>query len=114
MQIGDDLAAALIRDRAGGAFDPDVARPFADHAAEILAFDPHGSAWPETLASEPQPHLMLQGNAIDQALGAIGDLPIWCRRNSLVTRTVSPGLPQLPAGGARSAPRRSWHCGAAR
>ncbi|WP_165362430.1 HD domain-containing phosphohydrolase [Promicromonospora panici] len=70
---GDEFAARVVHGRAGGAFDPDVAEPFAEHAAEILAFDPRDSAWPETLAAEPPPNLMLKGEAIDQALGAIGD-----------------------------------------
>jgi HD-GYP domain-containing protein (c-di-GMP phosphodiesterase class II) len=70
---GDEFAARVVRGRAGGAFDPDVAEPFARHAAEILAFDPRDSAWSETLAAEPSPHLMLRDEAIDQALGAMGD-----------------------------------------
>ena len=38
---GDTFAAQVVRGRAGGAFDPDVAEPFAEHAAEILALDPN-------------------------------------------------------------------------
>jgi HD-GYP domain-containing protein (c-di-GMP phosphodiesterase class II) len=70
---GDEFAARVVRSRAGSAFDPDVAGPFADHAAEILAIDPHASAWTETLAVEPGPNLTLEGEAVDHALGAIGD-----------------------------------------
>jgi HD-GYP domain-containing protein (c-di-GMP phosphodiesterase class II) len=70
---GDEFAARVVRGRAGGAFDPDVAEPFARHAAQILAFDPHDSAWSETLAAESSPHLMLRDEAIDRALGAMGD-----------------------------------------
>lgn len=70
---GDGFAAEVVRDRAGGAFDPDVARPLADHAAEILRFDPDTSVWDEALACEPHPNLTLEGESIDRALGAIGD-----------------------------------------
>ena len=70
---GDEFAAEVVRERAGGAFDPDIAEPFADSAAVILGFDPHASAWPETLACEPPPNLILEGLTIDRALGAIGD-----------------------------------------
>ena len=70
---GDEFAAGVVRQRAGGAFDPDIAGPFADSAAVILGFDADASAWAETLACEPPPNLMLEGLAIDRALGAIGD-----------------------------------------
>jgi HD-GYP domain-containing protein (c-di-GMP phosphodiesterase class II) len=70
---GDDFAAAVVRRRAGGAFDPEVATRLADHAAELLAVDAQPSAWDETLACEPLPRLTLEGAAIERALGAMGD-----------------------------------------
>ena len=69
---GVERAAAVVRERAGGAFDPRVAGCLADNAAEILTRDREGSAWEETLASEPHPRLALEGEAIDRALAAIG------------------------------------------
>jgi HD-GYP domain-containing protein (c-di-GMP phosphodiesterase class II) len=72
--LGDqDSAARVVRERAGGAFDPTIAAQLADGAAEILAIDDDTSAWEETLACEPTPRLTLEGEAIDRALGAIGD-----------------------------------------
>src|SRR5262245_56210025 len=47
---GAEFAARVVRRRAGGAFDPALATPFADAAAELLAFDADASAWEETLA----------------------------------------------------------------
>jgi HD-GYP domain-containing protein (c-di-GMP phosphodiesterase class II) len=70
---GPEFAAGVVRRRAGGAFDPAVAIPLADAAAELLALDTDASAWEETLACEPQPRLALAGEAIDRALGAMGD-----------------------------------------
>ncbi|HET6748526.1 MAG TPA: HD domain-containing phosphohydrolase [Actinomycetes bacterium] len=70
---GPELAARVVRGRAGGAFDPAVAIPLADAAAELLAPDGGGSVWEETLACEPGPRLALEGEAIDRALGAMGD-----------------------------------------
>jgi len=70
---GAELAAHVIRKRAGGAFDPAVAIPLADAAAALLALDPDVSAWEETLACEPGQRLTLEGEAIDRALGAMGD-----------------------------------------
>jgi HD-GYP domain-containing protein (c-di-GMP phosphodiesterase class II) len=70
---GAEFAAGVIRGRAGGAFDPAVAIPLADAAAELLALDDDASAWEETLACEPGPQLALEAEAIDRALGAMGD-----------------------------------------
>ena len=70
---GQDFAVRMVRSRAGGAFDPNVAESFSSRAREILARDPQGSAWPEILDGEPTPQRMLDGGAIDEALGAMGD-----------------------------------------
>jgi HD-GYP domain-containing protein (c-di-GMP phosphodiesterase class II) len=70
---GPEFAAQVVRRRAGGAFDPAVAVPLADAAAELLAVDADASVWEETLACEPGPRLVLEGEAIDRALGAMGD-----------------------------------------
>jgi response regulator RpfG family c-di-GMP phosphodiesterase len=70
---GGEFAARVIGERAGHAFDPDVAAAFMDEASEILALDSVSSTWEETLAVEPQPWLTLEGEAIDRALAAMGD-----------------------------------------
>jgi HD-GYP domain-containing protein (c-di-GMP phosphodiesterase class II) len=70
---GDQYAANVVRQRAGGAFDPEIAGRLAQEADDILAFDDGRSAWDEFLAAEPSPKLMLQGGAINQALAAMGD-----------------------------------------
>jgi HD-GYP domain-containing protein (c-di-GMP phosphodiesterase class II) len=94
---GDEVAARLIRERSGHAFDPTIARVLADEAAELLGFEPSASAWDETLAHEPRPHLILTGAAIERALAAMGDF----------TDLVSPylvghsaGVADLAAGAA--------------
>jgi len=69
---GVERAAAVVRGRAGAAFDPRIAACLADNAAEILTRDREASAWEETLASEPYPRLTLEGEAIDRALAAMG------------------------------------------
>lgn len=71
---GDEYAVAMIRERAGKAFDPEVANAFAIEAAEVLAAaDAPQSAWEATLAAEPKPWLTLDGEEIDRALAAMGD-----------------------------------------
>ena len=70
---GAGRAAVVVRERAGHAFDPEIAAALADDAAEILAVDDAASAWQETLAREPAPPLTLDGAAVDRALAAMGD-----------------------------------------
>jgi len=70
---GDELAARVIRARAGAAFDPAIATRLADEAADLVPLDDEKSVWDETLAAEPAPHLALRGEAIDQAIAALGD-----------------------------------------
>jgi HD-GYP domain-containing protein (c-di-GMP phosphodiesterase class II) len=69
---GAERAVRLVRERAGGAFDPELAACLADHADEILALDEQES-WQETLAREPRPPLMLAGEGLDRALAAMGN-----------------------------------------
>ena len=71
--VGPAGAAELVRERAGKAFDPEVATCLADHADEILAPAAEESAWPEVLAREPGPELVLAGAEIDRALAAMGN-----------------------------------------
>ena len=70
---GPEFASRVIRERAGGAFDPEIVKLLADRAPEILAADASESVWDEILALEPSPRLILQGEAVDRALAAMGD-----------------------------------------
>jgi HD-GYP domain-containing protein (c-di-GMP phosphodiesterase class II) len=69
---GPGHAARVVRERAGGAFDPEIAICLADNVGKVLAVDRGPSAWEETLACEPRPRLILEGEAIDRALAAMG------------------------------------------
>lgn len=90
----DEHAAEVIRERAGHAFDPDVANVFAENADEIMAAsDTASSVWEAALAAEPKPQLTLSGTAIDGALAAIGDF----------SDMISPSLAGHTAGVARLA-----------
>lgn len=73
MLAGPEHAAHVIGERSGGAFDPRIAKLLAKDAAEILALDRGASVWDATLAGEPAPVVTLTGDAIDRALGAVGD-----------------------------------------
>jgi len=71
--LGDiEFVAKVIARRAGGAFDPVIAKALAKDAAEILDSGREATQWDLTLASEPKPWLMREGEGIDQALAAMG------------------------------------------
>jgi hypothetical protein len=70
---GPEHAARVVRERAGGAFDPEIAACATDNAPELLTLDPGPSAWEQTLARELHPPLALEAEAIDRALAAMGD-----------------------------------------
>ena len=69
---GDDHVAAVIKSRAGHAFDPTVAKAFVENAAEVLSSGPRESVWDEVLDAEPRPWLMLRGEEFDRAVAAMG------------------------------------------
>jgi HD-GYP domain-containing protein (c-di-GMP phosphodiesterase class II) len=74
---GVERAVAVVKERAGAAFDPAVANCLAQRAEHVLA-GTEGSAWEAALAVEPQPQLALDGPGIDcalEAMAAFADLP---------------------------------------
>ena len=70
---GEERVVRLVRERAGHAFDPDLAACLIGDAERILGLDEHASVWEETLACEPHPPLLLAGEALDRALAAMGN-----------------------------------------
>lgn len=91
---GEEHAARVIRDRAGHAFDPEVAMVLSDNASEILATgNDTPSVWDSVLDAEPGPHLTLDSGGVDRALGALGDF----------ADMVSPSLVGHSSGVARLA-----------
>jgi HD-GYP domain-containing protein (c-di-GMP phosphodiesterase class II) len=97
---GPEHAVAVVRERAGGAFDPAVVAALAS-APELLAHDTGASVWDATLAAEPGRQLSLTGDAIDRALAAIGDF----------ADLLSPTLAGHSAGVAGLAAAAAQRCG---
>lgn len=97
--LGDDEEVArVIRQRAGHAFDPDIANLLAADVGPILAAPEHGSAWEAALDREPGPPITLQGADIDRALAAIGD---FADLQSPYLAGHSSGVAELAAAAAR-------------
>lgn len=99
MLSGPEVAARTVRERGGGAFDPEIADCLADHADEILAPE-EGSVWDEVLEREPGSPRMLEGEALDRALGAMAGF----------TDLVSPYLAGHSTGVAELAARAAERC----
>ena len=73
LTLGDrEFVADVIGQRAAVAFDPRIARAFAKDAAELLDFESELALWDLTLGCELKPWSMLEGEAIDRALAAMG------------------------------------------
>jgi len=68
---GAEHAARIVQERAGRAFDPQIAACLVADASEILALDEGASAWDEVLAAEPHPRLVLAVEALDRGLVAM-------------------------------------------
>ena len=91
---GEEHAARVIRDRAGHAFDPEVAMVLSHEASEILlTAEETPTVWDSVLEAEPAPHLTLDSGGVDRALAALGDF----------ADLVSPSLAGHSSGVARLA-----------
>jgi HD-GYP domain-containing protein (c-di-GMP phosphodiesterase class II) len=97
---GPEVTARVVRGRAGHAFDPIIANRLADDAEAIFAGVADGSAWDRLLEAEPAPGLVLEGEAIDRALAAMGDF----------ADLASPYLVGHSAGVARVAAAAAERC----
>jgi HD-GYP domain-containing protein (c-di-GMP phosphodiesterase class II) len=92
---GDDHAVQMARERAGHAFDPDLAATLVHHSDELFAVvDAGESTWSVILDSEPKPWHLLEDAQIDTALAAIGDFadlisPTLAGHSSAVSRLVT-------------------------
>ena len=73
MIAGPDVAAKVVRSRAGHAFDPGSPPASPTGSTRSSRASAEGSAWDRVLAAEPAPGLRLEGEAIDRALSAMGD-----------------------------------------
>jgi HD-GYP domain-containing protein (c-di-GMP phosphodiesterase class II) len=98
---GVEYAVRLVRERAGHAFDPQVAACVVEGGGELLALEEGASAWDEVLALEPPPPLVLEQAAIDRALAVMGNF----------ADLVSPSLAGHAAGVAELAAAAAQQCG---
>ena len=90
---GTEHAVGLVGERAGHAFDPEVAACLVEGGAEILRSTTRLPVWDEALAVEPSPPLTLAGRRARRALAAMGRFAdLISPSTSAATRRASPSL----------------------
>ena len=97
---GAEHAVRLVRERAGHAFDPEIAGCLVAEAQEILALDEGASARDDVLALEPLPQLVLDAERLPRAIVAMGSF----------ADLISPYLAGHSAGVAELAGAAARHC----
>jgi HD-GYP domain-containing protein (c-di-GMP phosphodiesterase class II) len=71
--LGHEDPVAVVRERSGSGFDPDLAGVFVENGSDLLAELDAPSRWDAALALEPGPGHVVAGERLDEALHAIAD-----------------------------------------
>ncbi len=72
MLHGPKESARVIGERGGQAFDPQLSGLIAKNP-DVLTFEPAPSMWEPVMVIEPEPHVVIEGSAVEEALAAMGD-----------------------------------------
>jgi HD-GYP domain-containing protein (c-di-GMP phosphodiesterase class II) len=70
---GVEAAVQLVRNRAGGAYDPELAERFCALAQRLYSNREHGSVWEAVLAAEPGEPIWLAQDQIEETIRPIAD-----------------------------------------
>jgi HD-GYP domain-containing protein (c-di-GMP phosphodiesterase class II) len=104
---GADAAAEMVRRRAGGWFDPDLAAAFGRVGRDTLARLAEADPWAEVLEAEPQPAQRIPSGRLDDVAHAFADMvdlmtPFTLDHSAGVARLVgdAAGRLRVPAGDA--------------
>ncbi len=97
---GVDSAVAVVRERAGGMFDPELSEAFCTSAGDLLGDLPETGTFEAVVAAEPAPWRWLTGDRTDRAIRAMGD---FADLKSPFTVGHSDGVATLAAAAGRTA-----------
>jgi DNA-binding CsgD family transcriptional regulator len=89
---GVEAADAVVRDRSGSEFDPELAALWLESSHDILRSLTGPSVWEEALAAEPDPHRRVANSHLDAVSRALAD---FVDLKSTYTRGHSTRLAQL-------------------
>jgi HD-GYP domain-containing protein (c-di-GMP phosphodiesterase class II) len=96
--LGPDATVAMVRERSGKAYEPNVADAFVRTSARIFEATGTASIWEATLAAEPGEPSCLAGEQVDAAVRAMGE---YADLKSRYTRGHSAGVSDLASGAAK-------------
>lgn len=71
---GPDAAIAMVRERAGRWFDPEVADTFLRTGRDLLHHLAGADVWSEVLAVEPAPNRLIPGSQLDEVARVFADM----------------------------------------
>jgi len=70
---GAELADAVVRQRSGTEFDPQLARLWLQNSNDLLPRLSMDSVWDQVLSAEPEPHRRVGPSHLDEISGALAD-----------------------------------------
>ena len=70
---GVDVADAVVRQRRGTEFDPELARLWLQNSHDLLLTLSLDSVWDQVLSAEPEPHRRVGASHLDEVSGALAD-----------------------------------------
>jgi HD-GYP domain-containing protein (c-di-GMP phosphodiesterase class II)/DNA-binding CsgD family transcriptional regulator len=70
---GVEAADAVVRQRGGTEFDPELARLWLQSSHDLFRHLPADSVWDQALSAEPQPHRRVGPTHLDDVAGAVAD-----------------------------------------
>jgi DNA-binding CsgD family transcriptional regulator len=70
---GVDVADAVVRQRSGTEFDPEMARMWLQSSHDLLRTPPGESVWDQALSAEPEPYRLVGTAHLDEVFGALAD-----------------------------------------
>jgi HD-GYP domain-containing protein (c-di-GMP phosphodiesterase class II)/DNA-binding CsgD family transcriptional regulator len=92
---GLEAADAVVRDRSGTEFDPELSQTWLEHSQEIVGALAGGSLWERALAAEPAPVRRVSHSHIDRVTAAFAD---FADLKSAYTRGHSAQVADLASG----------------
>ena len=70
---GGEVADAVVRQRSGAEFDPELARLWLQNSHDLLPRLSLDSVWDQVLSAEPEPHRRVGPSHLDEISGALAD-----------------------------------------
>lgn len=70
---GVESADAVVRQRSGTEFDPELSRLWLENSHDLVRTLPQDSVWDQALGAEPEPQRLVSASHLDEVTGALAD-----------------------------------------